>query len=93
MPPNTWTDPPTYGIPDPQAQLPLCRCAQCGREIYPGGDYLTDTPAAPESPGATTLHRDCLADWVRDLGPTALSEAFGFHTPNKGFALAGDPSR
>lgn len=77
-----WHSPPTYGIQDPQAKPPLCHCAQCGREIYPGEDYLTDTSAAPEGPGAITLHRDCLLDWVRDLGPTTLAEAFGFHSPS-----------
>lgn len=66
-----------YGQPDSR-DLSLCRCAQCGREIYLGDDYLTDTPAAPDSPGATTLHKDCLMDWVKCLGASAIAEAFGF---------------
>lgn len=65
------------GYPDSEEQ-PLFRCAQCGREGYPGENYYTDTPAAPDDPGAVTLHQDCLMDWVRDRGPSAVAEAFGF---------------
>lgn len=74
-----WAEPPTYGIPDRQQAPPLCLCAHCGGEIYPGEAAFTDTPAAPDSKGAVTLHTDCLLDWVRDQGVTAVAEAFSFH--------------
>lgn len=77
--PRRWSDPPDYGIPDPQQAAPLCRCAYCALEIYPGDDAYTDAPGAPDTPGAVTVHQDCLTDWVRDLGDTALATAFGFH--------------
>ena len=74
-----WPDPPTYGIPDPQQADPLCRCACCGLEVYPGDAAYTDAPNAPDGPGAVTVHQDCLTDWVCDLGDEALANAFGFH--------------
>lgn len=74
-----WPDPPTYGIPDPQQAAPLCRCSHCGLEIYPGGDAYTDTPAAPDAPDSVTVHKDCLLDWVSELGLSAVADAFGFH--------------
>lgn len=77
--PELWDEPPTRGIPDPQQTAPLCRCHYCGGEIYPGNDLLTDTPNAPEAPDAVTIHPDCLMDWVRERGTTAVAEAFGFH--------------
>lgn len=79
FPDRCWPDPPTYGIPDPQQADPLCRCACCALEIYPGDDAYTDAPNAPDTPGAVTVHRDCLTDWVRGLGDEALANAFGFH--------------
>lgn len=73
-----WNKPPTYGIKDRQQIPPLCRCAQCGGEIYPGNEGYTDTPNAPGGPGSVTLHKDCLMDWVRDLGDDLVAEKFGF---------------
>lgn len=78
--PEPWDEPPTRGIPDRQQIPPLCHCAQCGGEIYPGGAGYTDTPAAPGTPGSVNLHKDCLADWIQELGAAALAEAFGFHS-------------
>lgn len=75
---NGWNEPPTYGIPDPQDVPPLCRCSQCGGEVYPGEDAYTDTPDAPGSPGSVTVHKDCLMDWVRDLGDDLVADKFGF---------------
>lgn len=76
---HRWPDaPPTYGIEDPQCADPAAYCAQCGGEIYPREAYYTDTPNAPGSKGAVTLHPDCLLDWVRDQGTAPAAEAFGF---------------
>ncbi len=69
---------------DLQSAIPLCRCAQCGREIYPGGDCLTDTPNCPDDRGATTIHTDCLMDWVSDQDTPTVAEAFGFHRAGGG---------
>lgn len=73
-----WNEPPTYGIEDRQQIPPICHCAQCGGEIYPGSAAYTDTPNAPDSPGSVTLHKDCLMDWVRDLGDDLVADKFDF---------------
>lgn len=73
-----WNEPPTRGIEDPQQVLPLCRCAQCGGEIYPTDEFYTDTPEAPDSKDAVTLHTDCLMDWVRAQGDNNVAEQYGF---------------
>ncbi len=73
-----WNEPPTYGVEDPQQVPPLCRCAQCGGEIYPTDELYTDTPEAPGSKGSVSLHADCLMDWVRALGDDLVADKFGF---------------
>lgn len=75
---SRWNEPPTYGIPDPQDILPVCYCTQCGGEIYPTDAAYTDAPDAPGSPGSVTLHKECLMDWVRDLGDAPVAEQWGF---------------
>lgn len=74
--------PPTYGIPDPQEAPALGCCAYCGGEIYHGDSVYTDTPDAPGSRGSVTLHRECLMDWVRDLGEEAVARQWGFEALN-----------
>lgn len=73
-----WDEPPTGGIEDPQDIPHLCRCAQCGGEIYPGNEFYTDTPTSPGCKGSVNLHEDCLMDWVHDLGDRLVAERFGF---------------
>lgn len=73
-----WNEPPTYGIPDPQDQPPLCRCSHCGSEIYPADEVYTDAPDAPGSSGSVTIHKDCLMEWVRALGDDLVARQWGF---------------
>lgn len=88
--PEPWNEPPTRGIVDIQQIPPICRCAQCGGEIYPGSEAYTDYPNAPGCPGSVNIHKDCLMDWVRDRGDDLVAEQFGFE--KLGGDANGDPA-